>query len=73
MPIALLKSSQFKLLPVAVFAVAVAGCAGHSDFMTKVPQGAPAVAPVSDRATVAFIRDSGFGFAVNFSIIPTSS
>jgi len=69
MPIALLKSGQFKLLPVAVFAVALAGCAGHSDFMLKVPQGAPAVAPVSDRATVAFIRDSGFGFAVNFSII----
>lgn len=69
MPIALLKSSQSKLLPVAVVAVAVAGCAGHSDFMTKVPQGAPAVAPVSDRATVAFIRDSGFGYAVNFSII----
>ena len=67
MPIALAKVSRFNLLPVAV--LALAGCAGQSDFMTKVPQGTPAVAPVSDRATIAFIRDSGFGFAVNFSII----
>lgn len=37
--------------------------------MTKVPQGTPAVAAVSDRATIAFIRDSGVGFAVNFSIM----
>src|SRR5450631_4410936 len=61
------KFSRLKLLPVA--ALALAGCAGHSDFMIKVPQGTPAVAPVNDRATIAFIRDSGIGFAVNFSII----
>jgi len=57
----------FNLLIVAAFALV--GCAGHSDFMTKVPQGAPAVAALPDRATVVFVRDSGFGFAVNFSII----
>jgi len=67
MPIAVAKFSHFKLLPVAV--LALVGCAGHSDFMTKVPEGTQAVAPVSDRATVAFIRDSGIGFVVNFSII----
>jgi len=67
MPNSLPKFSHFKLLPLA--ALALTGCAGHSDFMTKVPQGAPAVAPVNDRATIAFIRDSGLGFAVNFSII----
>ena len=67
MTIALTKFSRFNLLSVTL--LALVGCAGHSDFMTKVPQGAPAVAPVSDRATIAFIRDSGIGFAVNFSII----
>jgi len=50
-------------------ALALGGCAGHSDFMTKVPQGAAAIVPASNSATIAFIRDSGFGFAVNFSII----
>ena len=57
----------FYLLIVAAFALV--GCAGHSDFMTKVPKGAPAVAALPDRATVVFVRDSGYGFAVNFSII----
>ncbi len=53
----------------AVAALVLGGCAGHSDFMTKVPQGAAPVAPVSNSATIVFIRDSGLGFAVNFSII----
>jgi hypothetical protein len=67
MPIETPKFSHFNLLPVVV--LALVGCAGHSDFMTRLPQGGPAVTPVPDRATIAFIRDSGFGFAVNFSII----
>lgn len=33
--------------------------------MAKVLDGTPPVAPAPDRATVVFIRDSGFGFAVN--------
>jgi hypothetical protein len=53
----------------AIGALALGGCAGHSDFMIKVPQGTAAIAPTSNNATVVFIRDSGIGFAVNFSII----
>jgi hypothetical protein len=60
----------FNLLSLA--ALALGGCAGHSDFMTKVPQGTAAIAPTSNSATIAFIRDSGIGFAVNFSIIDQS-
>ncbi len=67
MSIAFPQCSRLNLFPMVAFALA--GCAGHSDFMTKVPQGSPAVAPVSDRATIAFIRNSVLGFAVNFSII----
>lgn len=70
MTIELLELNPFKLVPVGL--IALTGCAGHSDFMIKVPSGTADVAPVADRATVAFIRDSGFGFAVNFSIIDQS-
>jgi hypothetical protein len=54
---------------IAVCALALGGCAGHSDFMVKVPRGTAPIAPGSNSATVVFIRDSGIGFAVNFSII----
>ena len=52
---------------VVVITIALGGCAGHSDFMTKAP--AVPVAPVENSATVVFIRDSGFAYAVNFAIL----
>jgi hypothetical protein len=53
----------------AVAALGLGGCAGHSDFMTKVPEATAPLAAPPNSATIAFIRDSGLGFAVNFSII----
>jgi len=50
-------------------AIVLSGCAGHSEFMTKAAGGTPPVAPVPDAATIVFIRDSGFAFAINFAIM----
>jgi hypothetical protein len=53
-------------------AVALGGCAGHSDFMTKAPSSyASALAP--DSATIVFFRDSGIAYAVNFAILDQGS
>jgi hypothetical protein len=53
-------------------AVALGGCAGHSDFMTKAPSSY-ASALRSDSATIVFLRDSGIAYAVNFAILDQSS
>ena len=54
---------------VAAAAVALGGCAGHSDFMTKAPASAAPVAPAANSASIVFIRDSGFAYAVNFAVV----
>jgi hypothetical protein len=60
------------LFPTIFTAVALTGCAGHSDLMANAPVGAPAPAPTPNVATVVFVRDSGMGFAVNFSVMNQS-
>jgi hypothetical protein len=51
---------------------ALAGCAGHSDLMTKAPSSY-AAAIAANRATIVFFRDSGVAYAVNFAILDQSA
>jgi hypothetical protein len=55
------------LLSPAVLALALAGCAS-SEYMHEVPPGR-AIAAAPDRATVVFVRPSGFGFAIKTTIL----
>ncbi len=48
--------------------VALTGCAGRSELMTKAPSSYTASVK-EDQATIVFFRDSGFAFAVNFAIL----
>jgi hypothetical protein len=59
----------FSCILVAATTIALGGCAGRSDFMTKAPASAAPVAPAANSATIVFIRDSGFAYAVNFAIV----
>jgi len=52
----------------AATVVALGGCAGHSEFMTKAPSSY-AAAVTADSATIVFFRDSGLAYAVNFAIL----
>jgi hypothetical protein len=56
------------LLGVAALGLALAGCAGSSQYMKEVMAPQPITAP-ADRASVVFVRPSGLGFAVNYTIV----
>ncbi len=60
-----------KLLSCIVLAGALAlgGCAGKSRLMAEAPTPAPPIAPAPGSAVVVFMRPSGMGFAINFTII----
>ena len=60
-------------LSFVALAVALSGCAGHSQYMVEAPADTPRVAPAPNVATVVFIRESGFAFAVNFAIVDQAS
>ena len=47
----------------------VTACSGSSHLMVEAPKPAPQLAPTPNAATVVFLRPSGFGFAVNFTIV----
>jgi hypothetical protein len=52
----------------ALVAFGAVGCAGSSDHMLEVVATKPISAP-ADKAKVVFLRPSGLGFAINFSIL----
>jgi hypothetical protein len=63
---------MLKFIAVLCVSVASLGCAGSSQFMIPAAPGTPAPAPTPGAATVVFVRDSGFAFAVNFAILDQS-
>jgi hypothetical protein len=53
----------------AVFFVALTGCTATSKYMTPVPSPAPPLAPTPGMAEVVFLRPSGLGSAILFTIV----
>ncbi len=61
----------FKVVSKVVFIGAVlslVGCAGSVVNMKEVPDDQAVIKPVSDKATVVFMRPSSFGFAIQSSV-----
>lgn len=56
---------QICTLALVVLLLFLGGCAGSSRYMHPAPMN---VQPSVDKATVYFLRPSGFGFAINFQI-----
>jgi len=48
---------------------AATACSGSSHLMAEAPKPPAPLAPSPNAATVVFLRPSGFGFAVNFTIV----
>src|SRR5688572_2321883 len=62
----LLRGSRWIAL---TFALVLGGCAGSSSLMADAPTPAPSLNPAPGSAVVVFLRPSGVGFAVNFTIV----
>jgi hypothetical protein len=55
-----------------VLATALTACGGSSHLMAEAPQPVQPLAPSQNAATVVFMRPSGLGFAINFTIVDQS-
>lgn len=58
---------------VVLLSLFLAGCAGSSNYMRDVPEGARSYAPESGKALLVFMRPSSLGFAVQSSVFDITS